>query len=208
MEADLSSIADYYSAKLAEHGPGPHGVDWKDAPGQELRFTQLLRVAEGSDGSSSIDDYGCGYGALLDRLARERPKADYLGLDLSEPMIAQARRRHPGEAARFHLGARSPRVADFAVASGIFNVRLKWDPAGWERHIFATLDGMHEASRLGFAFNCLTCHSDPPRMRNDLYYGDPCFYFEHCRRRYSRHVAVFHDYGLYEFTLVVRKPAP
>ena len=42
-------------------------------------------------------------------------------------------------------------------------------------------------------------------MRPDLYYADPCFLFDYCQRRYSRWVAVLHDYGLYEFTIVVRK---
>jgi hypothetical protein len=42
-------------------------------------------------------------------------------------------------------------------------------------------------------------------MRPDLYYADPCFFFDYCQRRYLRRVAVLHDYGLYEFTVVVRK---
>ena len=42
------------------------------------------------------------------------------------------------------------------------------------------------------------------RMRDDLYYADPGFVFDHCKRRYSRHVALLHDYGLWEFTVLVR----
>jgi hypothetical protein len=42
-------------------------------------------------------------------------------------------------------------------------------------------------------------------MRADLFYADPCVYFDLCKRRYSRQVALLHDYGLYEFTLIVRK---
>ena len=53
----------------------------------------------------------------------------------------------------------------------------------------------------------LTSYSDPDRMRPDLYYGDPCRLFDHCKRRYSRHVALLHDYGLYEFTILVRLDA-
>jgi hypothetical protein len=50
----------------------------------------------------------------------------------------------------------------------------------------------------------LTSYSDPGRMRPDLYYGDPREYFDLCKRKYSRHVALLHDYGLYEFTIIVR----
>jgi hypothetical protein len=50
----------------------------------------------------------------------------------------------------------------------------------------------------------LTKYSDADRMRGDLYYGDPAFFFDHCKRSFSRNVALLHDYGLYEFTILVR----
>jgi hypothetical protein len=64
---------------------------------------------------------------------------------------------------------------------------------------------MDRAGRKGFAFNCLTSYSDPERMRDDLYYGDPCYYFDLCKRLYSPQVSLLHDYGLWEFTIIVRK---
>ena len=45
--------------------------------------------------------------------------------------------------------------------------------------------------------------SDPDRMRDDLYYADPCFFFDHCMRRFSRRVALLHDYELFDFTMLV-----
>jgi hypothetical protein len=57
----------------------------------------------------------------------------------------------------------------------------------------------------GFAFNALTSYSDPERMKNTLYYADPCRLFDLCKREFSRDVALLHDYGLYEFTILVRK---
>ncbi|MFX7953370.1 class I SAM-dependent methyltransferase, partial [Acinetobacter baumannii] len=59
----------------------------------------------------------------------------------------------------------------------------------------------------GFSFNCLTSYSDEDRKRDYLYYADPCQLFDLCKRRYSRQVALLHDYGLYEFTILVRKDA-
>ena len=54
----------------------------------------------------------------------------------------------------------------------------------------------------------LTRYADPPLMRDDLYYADPTRYFAVCKERYSRNVALLHDYDLYEFTLLVRVGAP
>jgi hypothetical protein len=50
----------------------------------------------------------------------------------------------------------------------------------------------------------LTRYADPQLMRKDLYYADPGRYFRLCKERYSRNVALLHDYDLYEFTILVR----
>jgi hypothetical protein len=42
-------------------------------------------------------------------------------------------------------------------------------------------------------------------MREDLYYADPARLFDHCKTRFARNVTLLHDYGLYEFTMLVRK---
>jgi hypothetical protein len=47
--------------------------------------------------------------------------------------------------------------------------------------------------------------SDPERMRGDLYSGGPCRYFDLCKTLYSRQVALLRYYGLWEFTIIVRK---
>jgi hypothetical protein len=64
---------------------------------------------------------------------------------------------------------------------------------------------MNDHSSRGFAFNMLTSYSDPERCRNDLYYGDPAYFFDLCKRNFARNVAVLHDYGLWEWTILVRK---
>jgi hypothetical protein len=91
------------------------------------------------------------------------------------------------------------------VASGIFSVRLDADDFSWRSHIEKTLRLLDSKSRYGFAFNCLTSYSDAERMRDYLYYADPCYFFDFCKRNFSRDVALLHDYGLYEFTILVRR---
>jgi SAM-dependent methyltransferase len=199
----LAQVGRYYSEKLAAHGASPQGVDWNGAESQRLRFDQLLRVCEDRE-QLSINDIGCGYGALFDYLAPKR--VDYLGVDISPAMIAKAEdlhRGHPG--CRFLVGERADRVADFAVASGIFNVKLSAANAAWRSHVLETLEVISAGSRRGFAFNSLTKYSDAALMKDYLFYGDPCELFDFCKTRFSRNVALLHDYGLYEFTILVRK---
>lgn len=201
----LVEVADYYSAKLAEHGETPRGVDWNGEESQELRFAQLAQVIPQPAGFS-LNDLGCGYGALFDYLNSRRPDFAYHGSDVSADMIRAAQNRHAHSPnASFSVSAEPPEMADYGIASGIFNVRLGRSDTEWCNYLEATLDVLDRTSRLGFAFNCLTSYSDGDKMRNYLYYADPCVLFDLCKRRYSRHVALMHDYGLYEFTILVKK---
>lgn len=202
----LSEVASYYSGRLAQYGQTPQGVDWNGEAGQTLRFEQLCKVIDGSEGFS-INDLGCGYGAFHDYLAKNYPSFSYTGVDISEEMVRTARERYQNNTnAKFLMGSVPDEIADYGVASGIFNVRLERSGQEWAAYLEATLDVLNETSRAGFAFNCLTSYSDVDKKRDYLYYADPCFLFDFCKRRYSRNVALLHDYGLYEFTILVRKP--
>jgi SAM-dependent methyltransferase len=201
----LGGVARYYSSKLREHGTTAHGVDWNGEGGQTLRFEQLLRIVD-VEGRFTINDLGCGYGALLDHLDARGFEADYTGIDVSAEMVSAGARRFEGRSGtNFICDAHLNRVADYSVASGIFNVRLEWSDTAWRDHLEATLDSMDSASRRGFSFNCLTSYSDQSKMRENLYYADASALFDLCMRRYSKSVALLHDYGLYEFTILVRK---
>ena len=198
----LRAVAAYYTGTLRRFGATPHGVDWSSSDAQQIRFTQILSVCAG-DRSFRLNDVGCGYGALLDRL--DASCTSYTGYDIAPAMVEAAKRLHPDRTdARFTGRLEDVPRADYSVASGIFGVKGEVDAQTWLAYIHRTLDHLRDRSERGFAFNALTAYSDPERMRPDLYYADPHALFEHCRRRYSRHVALLHDYGLWEFTLRVR----
>jgi SAM-dependent methyltransferase len=205
-EAELHDrVRSYYRQCLAAHGATPRGADWNSADSQRLRFAQLVKLCPTS-GTVDLVDYGCGYGAFVDYLEESGIEFSYQGYDVLGEMVQSARTRN---AARPHccftsdVTALSP--ADYAVASGVFNVRLDVPDEVWEQYLLDTLAQLNNLGTRGFAFNALTVYSDPDRRRADLYYADPGRLFEHCQRRFSRQVALLHDYGLYEFTILVRK---
>jgi hypothetical protein len=84
-------------------------------------------------------------------------------------------------------------------------MKLDADHDTWTNLIVACLQQMNEHAAKGIAFNMLTKYSDEEKMQPDLYYGDPCFFFDYCKRNFSRNVALLHDYNLYDFTILVRK---
>jgi SAM-dependent methyltransferase len=201
-EGILADVDAYYTDKVKRHGATPQGVDWNSAESQHLRFAQLSGLLPPS--GFSVCDYGCGYGSYYDHLAADRRDFRYIGVDVSAEMIRQARTLHAGADNATFECAQAPAQADHVVASGIFNVRQQVGDAEWLDYILGCIDTMAAASRKGFAFNCLTSYSDRDRMREDLYYADPKRLFDHCMR-ISRHVTLLHGYGLYEFTILVRK---
>jgi len=147
----LTEVAEYYTTKLAEHGQSPRGVDWNSKEGQTLRFEQLCKIIDTSD-HFSINDLGAGYGALYDFLANKYERFFYSGVDVSESMIRAAEQRYQDKSkARFVLSGEPDQIADYGVASGIFNVRLGRSDDEWRSYLEATLDILDRTSRFGFA---------------------------------------------------------
>jgi SAM-dependent methyltransferase len=200
----LDAVRRYYSEKIVEHGPSARGVDWRDEASQELRFQQLLQVCDLS-APFTINDYGCGYGALATYLEELGVEHRYTGFDISAEQLAQARALVDSNRARFVEREDELGRADYTVASGIFNVRLDAPVEAWAAQAYETLARLDDLSARGFSFNMLTSYSDRELMRDDLWYADPREVFDHCKRTFSRWVALLHDYGLWEFTILVRK---
>jgi len=194
----------YYEGKLRQHGPTAAGVDWNSASSQELRFRQFDRFWEDNP-DASIADYGCGYGALAVYLRTRGHRGSYGGFDLSPQMIDAAREHTRALAACQFTSHRSEvTAADYAIASGVFNVTQGANAERWETFVNHTVADLAALGSRGFGFNALTNRSEPEKQRADLYYADPLRMVDECQRRYSRHVALLHDYPLWEFTILVR----
>jgi SAM-dependent methyltransferase len=201
----LKEVAGYYSSKILKHGDTPQGVDWNGEKGQVTRFFQLCKIISTAQ-PVSVNDLGCGYGALFEFLQAGHDVLSYQGVDVSEQMISASRARFKNEKrAEFILSDTPDRIADYGLASGVFNVRFKRSDSDWRDYMGGVLDTLDATSRFGFAFNCLTSYSDESHMRKDLYYSNPGEIFDFCKKRYSRNVSLLHDYDLYEFTILVRK---
>jgi SAM-dependent methyltransferase len=200
-------LSEYFSEKLETFGTTPKGVDYNGPEAQERRFEQLAKVIDPSQPFTVID-YGSGYGAMFDFLQRKGWQFEYYGIDLIEKMVIAGREAHKEfPNAHFTTDEREVPVADYLLAGAIFNIKLEASYEEWQAFVASTLNRMNDLCSKGFAFNMLTKYSDVDRMaqRPDLFYGDPLFFFDLCKHNFSRNVALLHDYGLYDFTILVRK---
>ncbi|MBC8109425.1 MAG: class I SAM-dependent methyltransferase [Verrucomicrobia bacterium] len=202
LPTDLQAYQEYYQSKEKDSLLG-----WKNKEAQTIRFEQLTKVINLSE-HFSVNDLGCGWGHFADFLESQRLDYAYVGCDILPEMITKAQTRHESNnRCRFEAVGHASQmpIADYVVASGIFNLRFDVSDKEWQQFIIETIDSMHQKSRKGFAFNALTSYSDAERMESQLFYADPCQLFDYCKRNCSKNVALLHDYFQYDFTILVRK---
>jgi SAM-dependent methyltransferase len=201
----LENINHYYTDKIKIYGATPKGVDWNGEESQFIRFEQLSKII--NKDIFSINDIGCGYGKYFEYLQNRFLNFNYYGFDLSQEMIKNAKSLYSNKGGGFMQVDNLENIdkADYSVASGIFSVKLEHNESEWLSYILSTLEDMNEKSIKGFSFNMLTKYSDKEYMKDNLYYADPLFIFDYCKRNFSKQVALLHDYGLYEFTILIKK---
>lgn len=202
-----AELRSYYSARAQDHSQAKQ-VGWRDDDAQRRRFEVLTSLVDRSR-PFSVNDLGCGLGAYYEFLRQSKP-SDFLyhGYDVLPEMIQGARSIHCGSGTPvFSVIQESDEmeIADYSVASGIFSLKATVPEHEWLYYILHTLAVLDQKSRVCFGFNLLTRYSDPPHMKPELYYADPSFLFDYCKRNFSRNVALRHDYDEYDFTILVRK---
>lgn len=206
LETLLAEVGHYYTRKIGIYGATPLGVDWSCEPTQQMRFVQLLKLCK-FDSPITLNDVGCGYGALLTLLSKRfRGKSiDYLGIDLSPNMIANAEKLWgKRRATKFAVASVSPRIADYSVASGIFNVKLTQPDGLWVQFVETTLMMMHATSHRGFAVNFLAPLPGGVPGIQELYRPPSGLWASYCKKKFGSDVEVLNGYGMREYTLLVR----
>jgi SAM-dependent methyltransferase len=201
------NIKTFYTNHLRDFGNSAKGVGWKNTDAQHIRFEQLAKIIAKPE--YSLNDLGCGVGELYTYLQERNLRPNkYAGYDILNEMVETANQLFADVTnVSFKKIDKSAEMseADYSVASGIFNVKYEASESQWLNYVLTTLDDMNSKSSDAFSFNLLTKYSDKEFMQDYLYYADPLFYFDYCKRNYSRNVALLHDYYQYDFTILVRK---
>ena len=125
-----------YRNRLANRGRTAQGVFWRSQSSQIARFDALLSLVHqlAPQKPVTIADIGCGYGAMLAFIKKTPAYAQtvYHGVDINRAMIAACHQTFLAENARFTIGNTPPKLVDFCVFSGTFNLTHSDDPdLGW-----------------------------------------------------------------------------
>lgn len=201
----VSRLGDLYGQEVRTHGADPRSAGHKNREDQWLRFRKLAAVVEPAapDAGMSVNDLGCGYGAMLEYFDGVGAKVDrYFGYDVSQDMLDIAQRQIGGPRVRLFNSPKVTESADYSFISGIFNVRLDATEDAWTDYIKETLLQVAAKSTRGMSFYLLSTYVDWKNER--FYYGDPFMFFDFCKRNISKYVTLCHDYPLYEWTMTIR----
>lgn len=154
---DLKGLRDYYAAQWTGHSAPEKRVGWRTASSQRVRLETLASV--GGLRGKKILDVGCGLGALWAYLREQGVRADYTGVDLFAPVIAEAAKAHPDAVfeTRNILARPFGRARfDFVFLSGVFNVKIR---DNW-KYMRALLSVSLRQAREAVAFNVLNAEAE------------------------------------------------
>ena len=196
MTSSEPTVRDLYNERFRSWGRSIRTVGWGSAESLELRFERLF--ADVTVAGAQVVDIGCGLGDLVPWLATwHGDDFSYIGLDVAEELVTDARRRFGSERVTF-LAADFRNIilpsCDIAVASGAFSYRPAWTVEDG----LNTLDRMYQAASCCAASNFLIDRVDFIEARN-LHFS-PEAVLRHSLDLTDA-VRLTTGYGLHEFTV-------
>lgn len=202
----LNLIGLVYDHRINECGPVANGVFWSNTDRQILSYEVLLNAIDHHDlnGPITVNDFGCGYGALFDLLVSSpmMKNGHYFGYDISQKMITTAQKIHNDPRATFFTSPIASEKADYSFVSGTYNMSMGAARDLWTHYIKTSLKMLWNMSNKAMAFNMLDGRGETKLP--DLFYADMTE-FTTFAQTLSPDVEVVDDYELPEFTIIVRR---
>lgn len=206
IQKQLNKLAKHYDDLGLEFGYSPNATQQSSLETQERRLQVLLEMS-GDYSNDKILDFGCGTGNLFALLERTGFKGEYVGYDISSELLSIASAEHPN--GRFELKNifESPieETFDWVFISGVFNNDIEHNQAFMQQ----ALTILFTKVRKGLVFNALSHYVD--YQSPGLYYFDPCWVFDFCKRNLTTHVVLNHGYQIkpdvipFEFSCCLQK---
>ena len=197
-----------YKERLADLGPTPKGVFWRDESTQIARFDALLDLVDSVTpvANPTLGDVGCGYGAMLD-FVQKTPRYQnfhYIGIDINRAMINSCKEKFTDQKHLFFVGKLPPLPVDFCVFSGTFNLCYTTDISLWTEYIFANLQKCWQRSRHGLVLNLLC--GPKTKITNQIYYAERQRFITAASRMFGPTYARSTPHVASDVTFLISKP--
>lgn len=199
----------HYENSLAMYGPNSKGMDWPNSDDLIKRFKVLTSIInEDLSNNFSVLDLGCGVGLMVDFLKESNliKKINYKGIDISPQMISFAKKRLPQydfEERDILESKLDANTFDYVIMNGLFTEKLNMSQSEMFSFFEEMIKIVYNSCKNGFSFNVMSSHVD--WKRDDLFHLEldqlVAFLVKNC----SRKIKIDMDYGLYEYSVFVRK---
>lgn len=192
---------DIYNEAADKHGTSSKAVLMDDPQTQYFRFSQLVKSLDFDDRRKTLLDVGCGNGELYKFLNFLGFRGQYVGYDINEKLLAQARSRfanidvHNRDIMSAEMGQRF----DYVVLSGLFNVNVGQSTTwvhDFLKKMFALCEGV-------MIFNMISTHVT---FREEaMFYMNPAEVLSFCIENLSKRTTLAHHNLPYNYTVTVFK---
>jgi SAM-dependent methyltransferase len=197
---DVQDAISRYQERHRKHGYSPLALGWGKVSKQDIRFAVMVQSGIGSH--SSVLDVGCGFGDLDAYLRAQGWRGRYVGVDIVDSLLEEARRQHPGIDVRNNDILTNPlrEKFDYVVCSGIFGWVLK-EQDNYD-YIAEMLRSMFDHAQVAVSADFMSSYVD--FVQPGAFHADPAKVLQ-LARQLSRRVAVRHDYLPFEFAMHIYK---
>lgn len=192
---------DIYNEVADKYGTSNKAVLWDDPQTQYLRFAELVKCMDFNDSRKTLLDVGCGNGELYKFLNFLGYRGQYVGYDINEKLLAQARSRFAGidVQSKDIMSEVIERRFDYVVLSGLFNVNVGQSSAwvhDFLKKMYALCDGI-------MVFNMISTHVT---FRDEkMFYMNPAEVLSFCIENFSKRTTLAHHNLPYNYTVTVFK---
>jgi SAM-dependent methyltransferase len=206
MKKSPEAIKNHYEQCFLIHGDNHRGADWPNEDDLIKRYKVMSSIIREND-SNIILDFGCGTGMFYNFLNKENLNIDYIGIDISKPLIQVAKEKYKNinfyeidilkNKSNFNFSY------DYAICNGVFTEKLNLTNDDMFLFLKEIITILFEKSRKGIAFNIMSNIVD--FKRDDLFYLDFNSLLSFVSEKLTRNFIIRNDYGLYEYTVYLYK---
>lgn len=201
------SIINHYEACYEQHGDSHLGVDWPNKRDTITRFSVMLDVILDKTNKTSLLDFGCGTGHLLEYIEEQKyQNLLYTGLDISSKFVDRCKEKFPHNDFLcldiFDAKTALPSF-DYVIMNGVFTEKREMLFDDMWSYFKSMIKKVYSKTNYGLSFNVMSSNVD--WEREDLFHLPLDKLTAFLCKEISRNFIIRNDYGLYEYTTYIYK---
>ena len=205
---DYNVIAKHYLQCFREFGDNHKGVDWPNLEGANKRYSVMMAGIPSNSGSTILD-FGCGLGHMLDYINNESENnIDYTGVDINDEFVELCKVKFPdrvflsGDILEGKLEGLKDSY-DYIISNGVFTHKSELSFDNMWDYTKSVIRELWKITGRHLIINFMSKNVDWER--------DDCFHLpmdtlaDFLCKEITRDFILRNDYQLYEYAVIIYK---